>query len=204
LSIYEAGWDSIPINKQNVSFRNVILNKLNPKLSKFNNGSHSDRLKGKAAEIVKLPPFIPVHLPKEVLEESKFIEKGKKPKMVINTNAKKSYTQAISSNVLDILKLKGNYPSLLVKRIEDIYRIINNIDKTKPYIKMTTKGPSQKQIIVPISKANVDNIIVSLADHITNINRMLKIIKSKVMVDYICLETIRVTITNELLTGCDT
>ena len=150
MSIYEARWDSIPINKQDVSFRNVVSNKLNPKLLKFNNSLHSDKLKRKAVEIVKLLFPISVYLPKEVLEESKFFRKGKKSKMVINTNTRKLYAQATSSNVLNILKLKENYPSLLAKRIKDIYRIINNMDKTKPCIKMTTKGPSQKQIIVMI------------------------------------------------------
>jgi len=193
-SIYEAGWDFISINKQNVSFRNSVSNKLNTKSSKFNNSSYSDRSKEKTVEIVKLSPSIPVCLPKEVLEESKFFRKDKKSKIVINTNAKKLYAQTTSLNILNILKLKENYPSLLEKMIEDIHRIINNTDKTKPCIKMTTKGSLQKQIIVLMSKTNVDNIMASLADHVTNINRALKTIKSKVMVDYIHLETMRVTI----------
>ena len=140
-----------------------------------------------------------MYLPKEVLEESKFFRKGKKSKMVINTNTRKSYTQATNLNVSDILKLNKNYPSLLAKRIEDIHRIINNMDKTKPCIKMTTKGPSQKQIVIPMSKANIDNIMASLADHVTNINNMFKTIKSKVIVDYICLETMRVTIASNVV-----
>jgi len=143
-------------------------------LSKFNNGSHLDRLKEKVVEIVKLPFLIPACLPKNVLEKSKFFRKGKKSKIVINTNARKSYTQGTSSNVSNILKLKENYPSLLVKRIEDIYRIISNMDKNKPCIKMT--------------------IMAFLANHVTNINRALKIIKSEVIVDYIHPETIEVTI----------
>ena len=119
--------------------------------------------------------------------------------MVINTNTRKSYTQATNLNVSDILKLNKNYPSLPAKRIEDIHRIINNMDKTKPCIKMTTKGPSQKQIVIPMSKANIDNIMASLADHVTNINNMFKTIKSKVMVNYICLETMRVTIASNVV-----
>ena len=50
---------------------------------------------------------------------------------------------------------------------------------------MTTKKPSYKQVIVLMSKTNIDNIITSLTGHITNINRTLKNIKSKVIVDYI-------------------
>jgi len=77
LSIYKAGWDSIPINKQNIFFRNTVSNKLNPKLLRFNNGLYSDRSKEKAAEIVKLPPSILMCPPKEVLEKSKFFGKDK-------------------------------------------------------------------------------------------------------------------------------
>ena len=46
---------------------------------------------------------------------------------------------------------------------------------------MTIKGPPQKQIIILMSKANIDNIIISSAGYVTNINRMLKNIKSKVL-----------------------
>ena len=59
---------------------------------------------------------------------------------------------------------------------------------------MTTKEPFCKQVIVLMSKTNIDNIIASLTDHITNINRVLKNIKSKVMVDYIQPETTDITI----------
>jgi len=50
---------------------------------------------------------------------------------------------------------------------------------------MTTRGLSQKQVIISMSKTNVNKIIASSLDHVTNINRALKNIKSKVMVDYI-------------------
>ena len=98
------------------------------------------------------------------------------------------------SKFSDILKLKGNYSNLPAEKIENIHKIINNIDKTKPQIKMTTKELFCKQVIVLMSKTNIDNIIASLTDHITNINRVLKNIKSKVMVDYIQPETTDITI----------
>ena len=44
-SIYEAGWDSIPIDNCNTSFRNTIMAKLNFKLLKSNNSSLSDKFK---------------------------------------------------------------------------------------------------------------------------------------------------------------
>jgi len=194
LAIYKAGWDSIPINKQNISFRSMVASKLIPRSPKVNIGSFSGKYKGKAVKIVKLSPPIPVHPPKEVLEKSKFFGKGKKSTTATSSNSRKSYVQATSSNVSDILKLKENYPNLPVEKIENIHKVINDMDKTKPCIKMTTKELSQKQVIVSISKTNVNKIIVSLLDHVTNINRALKNIKSKVMIDYIQPETTEVTI----------
>jgi len=44
--------------------------------------------------------------------------------------------------VSEILKIKDNFPNLLFKKIEDIYKVINGISKLKPYIKMTTKNSS--------------------------------------------------------------
>jgi len=50
-----------------------------------------------------------------------------------------------------------------------------------------------------MSKANVNNIMTFSVDHVTNINRVLKTIKSKVMVDYIYPETTGVTIVSNMI-----
>ena len=104
----------------------------------------SGKSKGKVAEIVKLLSLISVCLPKEILEKSKFFGKGNKSMKTDHTNSRKLYVQATSSNITDILKLKENYPSFLAKKIEDIHRIINNMDKVKPYFNMIMKGLSKK------------------------------------------------------------
>jgi len=124
----------------------------------------SGNSKGKAVEIIKLLLY-PVYLSKEVLEKSKFFGKDIKSITVTNTNSKKLYTQVTGSKVFDILKLKDNYLNLPAENIKNIYKIINNTDKTKPQIKITTKRLSYKQVIVPISKTNVNNVIASLTDH---------------------------------------
>ena len=111
-----------------------------------------------------------------------------------NSNPRESYIQVTRSNMSSIFKLKENYSILLLEKIKTIHKMITNMDKAKPCIRMTTKDPSRKQIIIPMSKTNTDNIIVSLADYIANINRALKNIKSKVIVDQICLETMGITI----------
>ena len=102
-----------------------------------------------------------------------------------NTNIRKSYAQTTNPKVSDIIKLKENYPNLLANKIENIHKIINNTNKLKLYIKMTTKELSCKQIIVSIGKTNIDKIMALSSIHIFNINRALRSIKSKIMVDYI-------------------
>ena len=134
----------------------------------------SKDLKGKEAEITKIPPFIPVYPPKKVLEKSKFFGKGNKSKEIVNTNIRTLYAQATSSNVSDILKLKKNFSNLLAKKIKKIHKIINNKDKVKPQLNMTMKCPFRKQVIIPMSKVNINNILVSANEHVANINRALK------------------------------
>ena len=78
------------------------------------------------------------------------------------------------------------------------------MNKSKPHIKMTTKGLLQKQVIVPMGRANVDKIMALSSIHVTNINRALKNIKSNIMVDYIQPETTGVTIiTNNIASAAD-
>ena len=130
--------------------------------------------KGKEPEIAKVPSSIPMHLPKKVLEKSKFFGKDNKSKKTTNSNIRKLYAQATSSNISDILKLKDNFPNLLVKKIEEIQRIINNKDKVKPQLNITMKDLPRKQVIVLMSKVTIDNILALAHKHITNINRALK------------------------------
>ena len=85
----------------------------------------------------------------------------------------------------DILKIKNNFSNLSLKKIEDINKVINNTGKQKPYINMTTKNLSHKQIIIPIKTDNIRNITLSLDKYVTNINRALKNIKSKIIINFI-------------------
>ena len=92
------------------------------------------------------------------------------------------YAQASAPKVDEILKLKANCPSLLAKKI---YETINNSGKVKPGINMTMKDPSRKQIIIFIGNNNKAKFIASLSLQITNINSVLRNIKSD-----ICHETL--------------
>jgi len=59
---------------------------------------------------------------------------------------------------------------------------------------MTTKSPSYKQIIVSIGKDNANKFMAFASNHITNINRALKNIKSDVLADYVQQESTSITI----------
>ena len=67
---------------------------------------------------------------------------GKRRKLIAiaKTNVRQLYAQAVNLKITDILKFKEDYPNLPAKKIENIHRIINNASKSKPHIKMTTKG----------------------------------------------------------------
>jgi len=69
---------------------------------------------------------------------------------------------------------------------------------------MTTKGPSRKQIIIPMSQDN-SNIIITCADeHIFNINRFLKSIKSDVTANFLCSDNRDIIVTtNQIASSSD-
>ena len=50
---------------------------------------------------------------------------------------------------------------------------------------MTNKGPSRRQIIIPMSNDNISKFIISFSSHITNLNRAFKNIKSEIVADFI-------------------
>ena len=60
---------------------------------------------------------------------------------------------------------------------------------------MITKGPLQKQVIVPMNINSANSFIKDLSTHIININRALKNIKSNVIADFICMDNKDIVIT---------
>ena len=101
---------------------------------------------------MKLPPLIPIKTSKEVMKIFKFFKKDTKP--TEKKNIGKLYAQASSPKINEILKIKEIFPKLLTNRIENIYKIINGGNKLKPKLNMTTKEPSRKQVIIPMSNNN--------------------------------------------------
>ncbi len=70
--------------------------------------------------------------------------------------------------------------------MSEIYKVINNINqKDKPKLNITNKGLSRKQIIIFMKSNNTKKIIAKANTHVSNINRLLKKVKSKISVDFI-------------------
>jgi len=90
------------------------------------------------------------------LEKPRFFKKDNTIKEITKLKTKQ-LSQALMPNVSEILKLKENFPNLLAKKIENIYKIINDSGKMKPKINMITEGSSRKKILflwVTIIKSN--------------------------------------------------
>jgi len=69
---------------------------------------------------------------------------------------------------------------------------------------MTTKGPSRKQIIIPMSNDNNNLFIKNSAFHVANINRLLRNAKSDIVVDFIRSDPIGIVIiTNKVASMSD-
>jgi len=66
-----------------------------------------------------------------------------------------------------------------------VNNIVHGQNKPKLRIKMTTKGPSRKHIIIPISSENISSFMKNSSLNIANINRKLQNAKTGVLVDYV-------------------
>ena len=79
------------------------------------------------------------------MEKSKFHQKkGMKPVQDNGNKGRKSYVQASLPNINKVLKIKENFPNLLVKKIKNIQKIINKLRKEKPYINIIIKRLSRR------------------------------------------------------------
>ena len=73
----------------------------------------------------------------------------------------------------DVIKIKETFLSIRVKKIDQINNIVNGSFKPKPCIQITTKGPSRKQVIIPMDNDNIVKFMKNSSIHITNLNRNL-------------------------------
>jgi len=77
--------------------------------------------------------------------------------------------------------------TISLKKIVEI-NIINKSGIVKPKTKMTTKGLSRKQVVIPMSEDNVKIIRSNINFHINFINKSLKEANSNMIVDFIYIE----------------
>ena len=157
------------------------------------NNNKKEVPKSSPVTINKAPPLppLPTKSKKEINTISKYFQPKKNSIEASNhspkSNTGKSYAQASkpSFNTSEVLKIKETFPSLNAKKIEQVNNIVNGQNKIKPRIKMTTKGPSRKKIIIPMSNDNVVSFIKNSSSHVANINRSLRNAKTDILVDYV-------------------
>ena len=162
------------------------MSKFTSKIQETRSIIKGDKLTDKPASFAKLPLLISTKTSKKIKEISMFFKKSTKPTEKKNTG--KSYAQALLPNISKILKIKENFPKLQANKIDNIHKIINDIGKPKPKLNMMIKSLSRKQVIIPMSNVNKAKFMESSSTHITNLNRVLKNIKSEVMADFIHID----------------
>ena len=160
--------------------------------------------------ISHLSLLIPAKFLEEVNKLLKYFKKTNKPPQ------KKSYVQASSQSkqaksntslsiAMDILKIKETFPNLSNKKINLVQKVINsNNGKPKPKINMMMKGPSHKQIIIPMNGDLVKRFIKDSSIHIININCAFKNILSNMITNFIQADNKGIIIaTNNVLSPLD-
>jgi len=129
-----------------------------------------------------------VNVPKEVNKVFKYF-KSKASAQSANKQ-EMLYTQASKgeSNIESALKIKEAFPTLNANNINNIQQIIKGNSKPKPYINMTTKDLSKKQIIIPMNDVNRNNFMRNSNVYVINMNRTLKNIKTNIIVNFVHLD----------------
>ena len=115
-------------------------------------------------------------------------------------------TQASKQNAstADVIKIKETFPSIGAKEIDQINNIVKEPSKPRPYIQITTKGPSRKQVIIPMVKDNINKFMKNSSIHVANLNRNLRHAKSEVLVDFIWSDLFGITVvTNKVSLNSD-
>jgi len=203
-ALYKARWDLLVTDVHNNTFRQKVSYHCIPKTNPVKSGKSKEKDTNKPASIERLLPSISTKTSKEINEISKFFKTKKLSQA--NASLGKLYTQAsiTDSNTENILIIKEAFPTLKAKNINNIQRMIKGNGKPKPCINITTKGLSRKQVIVLMNNVNKKNFMEESSTYITNMNRALKNIKTKVIVDFIQLDPSSIVIvTNKVISSLD-
>ena len=202
LLVYEAKWDALHMDNNTNTLRMKISSKFTLRATPSKNNNKKEIAKPVPISIGKTS-LSPLLLPAKSKTEINTISKYSKGNKTTTNSTKliKSYAQALkqTASTSKVLKIKESFPALNANQIDWVNNIIKSNPKPKLYIQMTTKGPSRKQVIVPISNNNNNLFIKNSVTHITNINRLLRNAKSEVAVDFIRSDPIGlVIVTNKV------
>ena len=75
---------------------------------------------------------------------------------------------------------------MLADEVGKMLKVKNSSEgNRKPKVNMTTRGPSRKEVIIPMVKTNAELIINSAHIHISNVNKCLKNFKLDIVADFI-------------------
>ena len=200
-SVYQAGWDSLYTDNKLWTLRKKISSKFTPRIASSSaqkSNKNIPKPTSVSIERVPPPPLLPSKTAKEVNVISKYFQ-NKKPLNDTNKVALKNdklYAQISKApaNTSEVLKISKAFSALNAEKIDQINNIIKKVAKPKPKIQMTTKGPLRKQVIIPMSKENIDSFMKNSSLHVANINWQFCNAKSEILVDYICAEPLGITI----------
>ena len=191
-SVYEAKWDFLYTDCSTRTLRSKISSKFTLRTPPAKSNGNKEIPKSNLVTINKMPPPLPPLLikpKKEINTILKYFQlKNQSDKNKASSgNPGKSYAQATkpSATTSDVLKIKEVFPSLNAKKVDQVNNIINRQSKPRPRIKITTKGPSRKHIIIPMSAENVFSFMKYSSTNVANINRQLQNAKTDLLVDYI-------------------
>ena len=177
-SVYEAKWDSLYTDHSTSMLRSKISSKFTLRIPPAKGNGNKEIPKSNPVTINKAPlplPPLSTKPKKEVntipryFQSKNYLEENKTP----SGNPGKSYAQATkpSANTSDVLKIKEAFPSFNAKKVDQVNNIVNGQSKPRPRIKMTTKGPSRKYIIIPMSAENALSFMKNSSTNVANINR---------------------------------
>jgi len=177
-SVYQAGWDSLYMDNKSRTLREKISSKFTPRItpsSAQKSNKNIPKLTPVSIERVPPPPLLPAKTAKEVNVILKYFQ-NKKPSNDTNKVAPKNdklYAQVSKApaNTSEVLKISKAFPALNAEKIDQINNIVKGVTKPKPKIQMTTKGLLRKQVIILMSKENIDFFMKNSSLHVANINR---------------------------------
>ena len=116
--------------------------------------------------------------------------------MIVTKLSQKSYAHASkpTTSIAEVIKIKDAFLALDTKKIDQIQNIVKGSPKLKPCIQMIIKELSRKQDIIPMNSDNTAKFMKDNLLYVANINRLLRNMKSKVLVDFIWSNQLSVTV----------